>query len=161
EVDPLADAERRDLPHLAEVKDERSALHAAGEAFPLEGLVDGAGELEAGDRAVGQLVDVELGLDGRGRFHARHVSALPPPLTKKWSDFAWLRNSRRLRSRSKTPVTSVRRPGATSKKSPIVALAQTVSPRPAPPRAVSIWPRSPRSMPPKTCARSRRPKGSV
>jgi hypothetical protein len=62
EVDPLADAEGGDLAHAAEVQDQGLALDGGGELLAVEGLIDGPLEPEAGDRAVGELLDLELRL---------------------------------------------------------------------------------------------------
>ena len=65
EVDPLADAERRDLLDPAEVDQEDVACRGQPELLALERLVDRADEPQARDAAVGKLLDHEL---RRGRI---------------------------------------------------------------------------------------------
>ena len=59
EVDPLADAERADLAHLAEVEDQRRRVDGGGQPAAVERLVDGAGQLQAGEPAVGEALEGE------------------------------------------------------------------------------------------------------
>src|SRR5262249_36226091 len=157
EIDPLADAERADLAHPGEVEDEDLGLDRRRELLAVERFVDRAREAEASDRPVGELVQAQLGV-GRGDRGGVHHASAP---SKECTDLACVLNSRKLRSRSNTPVTSVLRPRVTSNTSAPVAARHVAMPSPAPPPDRSIAPARPRARPSNTWRRSRRPNGSV
>ncbi len=112
EVDPLANAERRDLLDPAEIEHEPVALDALRDLRAVERLVDHAAELQARDGSVGELLDRELGFGryagvGLRKPRLRGAGGDFHQVLQKCRDLACVRSSRRFISSSNTAVTSV------------------------------------------------------